>query len=403
VAELGFLLEAIHDAPRAASFSGSARQGHDPRRMQEFVERLNRRPGRSGSVVHLLMQTSRADVEPPTSFSESVIEFWYSEGQGRVDRDGSRTIGVPGKSFHYSPGTGGIVTSDERRRSGPLAQLSPFFEPAVLLGSFKLRIVDTPTHRGRSCWHVATEEIESVRPPIPVWAIAGEEVELWFDQELGIVLRYEGRFDGELISRFEIDDLVVGQPIDPATFAFDTPDGSPVRSQSEMLLERLKSRGVDVTGIDPEDPVQVQEATRSDLSGRHTPVDIEQLAAQHIPKGPPPMDEATARQDIERAWVHMGERSQDGAGLVYVERGENLGPSSEEVQNRFPQFVYEGAGSPPERIKFLGASEAVVWSSHPVIGIREGRAVLVDGKWKVSRATWSGLLAGAGIVCPPPP
>jgi outer membrane lipoprotein-sorting protein len=80
---------------------------------------------------------------------------------------------------------------------------------------------------------VAAEEIESVRPQIPAWAIAGEDIEFWFDQELGIVLRYEGRFDGELISRFEIDELVVGQPIEPATFAFDTPDGSLIRSQGE--------------------------------------------------------------------------------------------------------------------------------------------------------------------------
>lgn len=401
MAQLGLLLEAIHDAPRATSFFGSARQGNDPEKMQQFVERLNRRPGRSGSVVHL-MQASRRGEVPPLGFSESTIKFWYSEGQGRVDRDESRSIGVPGMSFHYSPGSGGIVTSDQRQRSGTLAQLGPFFEPAALLGSFKLRIIDSPAHKGRPCWHAAAEGIESVRPLIPVWAIAGEDVTFWFDQELGIVLRYEGRFDGELISRFEIDELVVGQPIDSATFAFDTPDGSPVRSQGEMLLESLQSRGIDITGIDPQDPVQVQEAMRSNLGGGHTPVDLEQLAAQHIPKGPPPTDEAAARRDIERAWEHMGERSKDGAGLVNVERGENLGPTSEEIQKRFPQYVYEGAGTPPEKIKFLGSTEAVVWSRHPVIGIREGRAVLVDGKWKVSRATWSGLLAGAGIVCPPP-
>jgi hypothetical protein len=402
MAELGLLLEAMHDAPRATSLFGSARQGNDPARMQQFVERLNHRPDRSGSVVHL-MQASRSGAAPPLGFSESSIEFWYSDGRGRVDRDGSRSITTPGKSFHYYPGTGGVLTSDERQRSGPFAQLGPFFEPAALLGSFKLRIVDTSIHRGRRCWHAAAEEMKSVRPTVPVWAMAGEDVELWFDQELGIVLRYEGRFEGELISRFEIDELVVDRPIDPEVFAFETPDGSPIRSQGEMLLERLKSRGVDVTGIDPKDPVQIQGAMRSNRGVRNAPVDIEQLAAQHIPKGPPPADEAAARRDIERAWEHMGDRSEDGAALVNIERGENLGPTSEEVQRKFPQFVYEGAGLPPEKIKFLDASEAVVWSNHPVIGVREGRAVLVDGNWKVSRATWSGLLTGAGIVCPPPP
>ena len=91
-----------------------------------------------------------------------------------------------------------------------------------------------------------------------------------------------------------------------------------------MQLERLKSRGIDIAGIDPEDPVQVHEAMRSNLGGGHTSLDIEQLAAQHVPKGPPPIDEAAARRDIERAWEHMGERSKDGVGLVNVELGEIL-------------------------------------------------------------------------------
>ena len=135
MAQLGLLLDAIHDAPRATSFFGSARQGNDPEKMQQFVERLNRRSGRSGSVVHL-MHLSRSGEVPPSDFSESTIRFWYSEGQGRVDRDGSRSIGIPGKSFHYYPGTGGVVTSDQRQRSAPLGQIGPFFEPATLLGSF---------------------------------------------------------------------------------------------------------------------------------------------------------------------------------------------------------------------------------------------------------------------------
>lgn len=214
MSQLGALLEAVHDAPRATSFVGSARQGQDPARMQQFVERLNRRGG-ARSVGHVT-QASWGEKERPPGFVESTIAFWYCEGQGRVDQDGSRFIGVPGKSFRYSPNTGGIVSLDERQRSGPFGQFGPFFKPASLLGFLQLRIVDTPELRGRSSWHVAAEELDTVGPSIPRWIMAGEDVELWFDQELGIVVRYEGRFEGESISRFEVDDLMVGQSIDPA-------------------------------------------------------------------------------------------------------------------------------------------------------------------------------------------
>ena len=35
--------------------------------------------------------------------------------------------------------------------------------------------------------------------------------------------------------------------------------------------------------------------------------------------------------------------------------------------------------------------------------IRGKRVVLIGDRWKVSRATWCGLVAGGGVICPPPP
>jgi hypothetical protein len=138
------------------------------------------------------------------------------------------------------------------------------------------------------------------------------------------------------------------------------------------------------------------------LRSRNVLPDLDQLAAQHAPSGPPPDDEAAALADIAKVFERMGERSADGAALIHVERGENLGPCGAELQRRFPQYIFEGAGKPPEKVKFLNASEAVVWMS-TAVGIHEGRAVLVDGQWKVSRATFCGLAAGGGVTCPPPP
>jgi Clp amino terminal domain, pathogenicity island component len=164
----------------------------------------------------------------------------------------------------------------------------------------------------------------------------------------------------------------------------------------DLPREPNPSRITDALPVRPRGEVRLIQSG----SGRVVP-DLDQLAAHHIPNGPPPDDQEAALVNVERVFEKMGERSPDGAALVNVERGENLGPCEEELQRRFPQYIYEGAGKPPEKIKFLNASEAVVWMS-TAVGIHEGRAVLVDGQWKVSRATFCGLAAGGGVTCPPP-
>jgi hypothetical protein len=119
--------------------------------------------------------------------------------------------------------------------------------------------------------------------------------------------------------------------------------------------------------------------SRQVVARRQSP-DLAQLAAEHVPSGPPPEDEETARTDIGKAFAKMGERSADGAALVYVERGENLGPCSEELQRRFPQYIYEGAGRPPEMIKFLSASESVVWMNTAAFGRAVPSSSTVSGR-----------------------
>jgi hypothetical protein len=60
-------------------------------------------------------------------------------------------------------------------------------------------------------------------------------------------------------------------------------------------------------------------------------------------------------------------------------------------------------------IKFLREDEAVVWFSLVIDGNqlgfvngREGRAVLVDGRWLIERATLADLLGMAGVEVPAP-
>jgi hypothetical protein len=137
---------------------------------------------------------------------------------------------------------------------------------------------------------------------------------------------------------------------------------------------------------------------------------IEELAAAHDASGPPPSDEAGARREIEYAFRNRGERSPDGAGLVNVEHGENLGTCQDQVQSRFGAIAAR-TEQLIDHIKFLNPTEAVVWTTtlldgHPIardLHHNEGRAVLIDGKWKMSRATMCAMFARAGVICPPPP
>ena len=133
------------------------------------------------------------------------------------------------------------------------------------------------------------------------------------------------------------------------------------------------------------------------------PVDLDTLAAQHTPTGPPPDDEESALIDIGLAFQNMGDLTEDGSGLVHVERGGNLGGCAKEINRRFGRMIEDARSSTRiEKVKFLNRSEAVVWFTN-VLPTREGRAVLVDGEWKVSRATYCSLVAMGGVTCPPPP
>jgi hypothetical protein len=397
---LGELLEALHDAPRAQSFSGRARRGHDPEKMREALERFNRSGG--GHSRSVMPTATGPGFAPPSGMQESPIEFWYSVDQWRIDDGPARTIGTGSEVFRFHPGMGGVVTSVSDQPSGLFDGFATYFAPAELLGSLHFQIMDEVVRHGRSCWHVATEIVASPHPRFLPLLHGGEDFELWVDRALGVVSRCEGRLDGELASFFEIDELVVDEPIDPDVFAFVTPDGSPLRTQGEMQLEHLRAPGVDVSGIDPSDPEQVQQALHANMSAFARPPEIDQLASQHIPTGPPPDDEESARIDIGAVFQTMGKPSEDGTGLPSVERGENLGPCAVEIRKRHPEYTEGVTQLRIERIKFLRPSEAVVWSSTPQLPMHEGRALLVEGSWKVSRATYCSLVAMGGVICPPP-
>jgi hypothetical protein len=118
--------------------------------------------------------------------------------------------------------------------------------------------------------------------------------------------------------------------------------------------------------------------------------------------GATPPDEGSARTAVTQAFAAMQDVA-DGA-LVNVEGGDELGPTLAELLQRFG--AAQTAAHTVERVVFVSPTEAAVWFSvwlgqHPFLSGHRGSAVRVDGQWKVSRATFCGLLARAGVHCPP--
>jgi hypothetical protein len=138
------------------------------------------------------------------------------------------------------------------------------------------------------------------------------------------------------------------------------------------------------------------------------PLPLQMLAATHEPVGPPPDDVDAARQASEYAFTDPMERAADGT-LVNVEDGVALKQYADQVVARAGRWITERVNV-VELIKFMDATRAVVYTRAelrdgtppPAIFHQEGWAVLVDGRWKVSRETIRDRWQQAGIRIPPP-
>jgi hypothetical protein len=131
-------------------------------------------------------------------------------------------------------------------------------------------------------------------------------------------------------------------------------------------------------------------------------------AERYVPTGPAPADEDAARQAIAYAFTDPMELAADGTTLVNVEDGEELAPYAAEVRARVGSYIDERENV-VEHVKFLNDRHAVVWTtvrlrsapSRRIPILHEGRAVLVDGRWKVSRETICERWEAAGVHVPP--
>jgi hypothetical protein len=127
--------------------------------------------------------------------------------------------------------------------------------------------------------------------------------------------------------------------------------------------------------------------------------------------GPPPENEAGARSAVEDAYSLMLEVDETDGSIPAVEGGSNLGEALEAAGQRHGvDQDPAGRSVKVDGVRFVNDHEARViysltitgpFSGTPLIRGRQGRAVLVDGEWKVARDTFCALMQMAGVECPP--
>jgi hypothetical protein len=137
---------------------------------------------------------------------------------------------------------------------------------------------------------------------------------------------------------------------------------------------------------------------------------VSRASSDSPPTGIKPEGADEARVEIRAAFAASTTTSDDGQALPYVEKGDNLGPSLAAASERGRSVVPEGeiAVTSADEIHFYDGQRALVWfsisaGSRTLLGRHRCEAVLVDGEWKMARATFCEIMALAGVVCPPEP
>jgi len=363
--------------------------------------------GGAGAEVAVLSFGGGAD-NPPSREGEP-FELWWNAGGGlRTERQGAIEVRADGMLTTFHPMVGAVEQPEDRdqRRSIPLA-----LSARMVLEQLDFRIVESSSWQGRPAWVIngSPSPGRTWRPP-PWWAfdLPGREYLFHIDKATGIVVTAEGAIEDELVAWMRIDELEVDVPIETGVFQFRSPDGTPVRTPDQRALEHLAQQGVDVSGIDARDSEQVHEALRQhheSMFAMHRKPTVEQLAQDFPVLGPPPSDAAGAVIAVTGAFSRMTELSMDGVDLPMVERGQGLGDCVRAAGERYAREAL--AAIEVLHIKFVSDHEAVVWyavavNGHRILQQMEGRSVLTDDGWLVTRATFCQLMRLAGVTCPPP-
>lgn len=411
IGELGDVFEVLHRTPTTfTSLRGTLREWTDDARRVAAMQRHERESvGGDARVSAQIVRvgvvgitTETAHVEP----TERETRVWYSPpDRWRFEGDGSFTL-YDGEISWRRFGDHVVRSDSEQPDPGPLGWLTM---PSVFLGVLDVTdlgptsVAGRPTRRLQLGPRQGMTHLAHMGLGFLHFRLGSSDLLVDVDLMTGVLLRSEALLDGAPLSITEFTDVAFDDPLADDLFTYPTPDGPEVRTQHQLIVETMAGNGADTSDVDMDDPESVERFMNA-FHGIVAGQGLDHLEAAHMPIGPPPVDEDDARSAITSAFEGTTAVSSDGDHLINVQGGRGLGECVRQAQQRFAGTEARFQG---DRVLFLSDREAVVWFSvalegNPTVRNEEGRALLIDGRWLVSRATLCRLLARAGVHCPPP-
>ena len=402
----GDLLELIAEAPGSfRTFEAQLEMWIHHGLARQAFEQLSQSRGRSISFA--------SGGRVPRDTSDEHLRILV-ERPSRWSITGDR-IDVSDGRRHWVGSGGHVVEMDHDEASLDTTQIGILIAPGVeLLGGLQFGIPEEAEVAGRRCWRVnaSTATVKGNRGPLyPGMGLSGIDHTIWFDATTGMILRHVGLFQGRKCSTSEFSDVRVDETIDETLFTYTPDSDTTVERRVDQLIRMAEERGIDLSGLDKTDEIAVQSALHAGFQTRPAAPEETRTArrSKHIPIGLPPADEAGARAAIEFAYEHNDEVAEDGSTLVNVHGGQNLAELLKRAATRVPSGDSSAVKMVVDDVLFLRPDEAVVWFGVEVDGQRfamvdgrEGRAVLVDGRWMIEHATMIDLIGFAGVSWHPP-
>jgi hypothetical protein len=341
----------------------------------------------AGATPDLLRDWQAADIDAPEAVR------WHEFGFTLVDARGHKRNGLgPEAAFaRQLQARTGSVSAMRMVRGGRAIR------PGGSLARFSS--VDPQLIHGYVQHHWADEAAEE-------WARHGIEVQdayVWFDLGLTAAeagrLVMQGRTPGDVVQEW----WTAGIPFKETAEWIGA--GLSAREATEN-----RAKGITVEHAASLRALRIGEAG----SSRSEPFPAALLARTGPPRsesvGPPPDDEDEARLAVQDAFTRMLTPN-DTDDLPAVERGDGLGRCLGEAARR--HGIPEGepgdsATVTADFMRFVNDHEARVSFTIAVgpprnmtLGGRIGRALLVDGIWRVARETFCEFMQFAGVQCPP--
>jgi len=224
---------------------GSDTTQPEPATAAEVVARVVAAMGDLRTVQGVMVERDALDGDPANGYVETSTRFWLDDrgdwaqaGAAKGPEawgDGVRTLAFDAASARLIETkeweTGGNATFTEWRDApvgtpdAGVVEALRFRAFARVVDAFRAgRLADT-TQQGRPTWVLTAERARGEQ-----WPGKADSIELTVDQTTGMPIGWVLARQGEVIAEQRVDELVVNEPIDPATFAPEPPAGAALRS-----------------------------------------------------------------------------------------------------------------------------------------------------------------------------